>query len=154
MRITFYYNMRDYLNAVLLSPGSCGKDGFYYNDDYSFMICANGNGYEQRCAPGSRNSGYEKYAHADTIYFHDFCDVNLVDEGYNIPQGHSAGYAQPYPYSKDAGYGAPRKDYGDGYYGNRDGGYGYGYQGDGYKYGYGPDYNGYRLDKKPFGPAH
>ena len=57
------------------------------------MMCSNGNSYEQRCAPGSKNSGHEGYAKGADYYIHDFCDVNLVDFGYNgVAAGHSDGY--------------------------------------------------------------
>ena len=57
------------------------------------MMCSNGNSYEQRCAPGSKNSGHESYAKDADYYIHDFCDVNMVDFGYNgVAAGHSDGY--------------------------------------------------------------
>ena len=62
--------------------GHCDKDGFYYKDDYSFVICSNNNAYVQPCAPGSRNSGHGRYNYGDNYYYRDFCDVNLVDHGY------------------------------------------------------------------------
>src|ERR1043165_6465627 len=88
----------------LVSSDKCGNDGFYYKDDHSFVICSNGNAYEQPCAPGSRNSGYDKYHHGTHYYYRDFCDVNLVDYGAGIPHGyghHDAGYG----YGHGAGFG-------------------------------------------------
>ena len=66
--------------------GYCGDDGFYYNDEGSFVICSNRNAYMQPCAPGSRNSGMESYNFGDNYNYRDFCDVNLVDEGYGVDQ--------------------------------------------------------------------
>ena len=60
----------------------CDKDGFYYKNEKSFVICSNNNAYVQPCAPGSRNSPYEKYNSGKAYYYRDFCDVNLVDHGY------------------------------------------------------------------------
>ena len=117
-------------DVFISTPGKCGNDGFYYNDKYSFIICSNGNAYTQKCAPGSVNSGYSHYEYGKQYYYHDFCDVNLVDEGY---AAHHAGYYGPY----------------DGYHGvNRYDGYGYGdHYGAGYGNGYGYDrdygYGGY-----------
>ena len=63
-------------------PGKCGNDGLYFRDEKSFVFCSNGNSYVQPCAPGTRNSPYQKYSHGATYSYRDFCDVNLVDEGY------------------------------------------------------------------------
>jgi hypothetical protein len=63
-------------------PGHCGNDGFYYRDHYSFVICSNGNAYDQPCAPGTRNSEYGHYDHGHDYRYRDFCDVNLVDYGF------------------------------------------------------------------------
>ena len=82
--------------------GKCDNDGFYYNDEYSFMICSNGNSYEQPCAPGSRNSGYNNYQYGNDYYYHDFCDVNLVDQGYAVRHGYGDAYDR---HDNFAGYG-------------------------------------------------
>ena len=66
------------------------------------MICSNGNAYEQPCAPGSRNSGYNRYQYGNDYYYHDFCDVNLVDEGYAVRHGYGDAYDRQYNYD---GYG-------------------------------------------------
>ena len=82
--------------------GKCNKDGFYYKDAESFVICSNNNAYVQPCAPGSRNSGYENYKYGATYYYHDFCDVNLVDHGYGVNHyGNNDAH-------KDAGYDGPK----------------------------------------------
>jgi hypothetical protein len=108
-------------------PGKCGNDGLYYRDEKSFVFCSNGNSYVQPCAPGSRNSAYGKYSYGGKYDYRDFCDVNLVDEGYAAK--HSGyGYNRDY----DRGYGYGRRDYG---YGGYDG---YGYGGYGAGYGYAP----------------
>jgi hypothetical protein len=52
-------------------------------------MCSNGNAYVQRCAPGSRNSGYNRYQKGNAYVYNDFCDVNLVDYGYNAYQGNA-----------------------------------------------------------------
>ena len=83
----------------LLFPGACHNDGFYYKDAYSFVICSNGNGYELPCAPGSQNNPYDDYSYDNKYGYHDFCGVNLVDDGYGA--GHGGGYAHK------AGHGAP-----------------------------------------------
>ena len=64
--------------------GQCDKDGFYYGDDESFVICSNSNVYVQPCAPGTRNSGYNNFHRGSAYYYHDFCDINLVDHGYGV----------------------------------------------------------------------
>ena len=71
--------------------GQCEKDGFYYGDDDSFVMCSNNNAYVQPCAPGTRNSGYNNFHQGSAYYYHDFCDVNLVDHGYGV---HYGGYAK------------------------------------------------------------
>ena len=92
--------------------GKCDNDGLYYRDHKSFVICSNGNSYVQPCAPGTRNSVYDKYAFGGYYSYADFCDVNLTDFGYA---------------AKRAAYGyAARKKYAYGYPGY---GYGYGYPG-------------------------
>jgi len=109
--------------------GKCGNDGLYFRDEKSFVFCSNGNSYVQPCAPGTRNSAYGKYSYGGKYDYRDFCDVNLVDEGYAAK--HSAyGYAdkhdEGYGYDRDYSYG--RRDYGHGRrdygYGRRDYGYG------------------------------
>jgi len=102
----------------------CGNDGFYYKDHASFVICSNGNAYEQACAPGSRNSAFDKYHSGGHYYYRDFCDVNLVDYGAGISHGYGYGHG---------GYAAG--GYGHGGYGA--GGYGHGGYGAGGNGGYG-----------------
>ncbi|KAK2146240.1 hypothetical protein LSH36_623g03014 [Paralvinella palmiformis] len=97
-------------------PGKCGNDGFYYNDKYTFVICSNGNSYTQNCAPGSENSGFSHFEYGKQYYYHDFCDVNLVDEGYAADH---AGHYGPF----DGYHGANHLDHG---YGGYDGNLGYG----------------------------
>ena len=63
-------------------PGKCGADGLYFRDHASFVFCSNGNSYVQPCAPGTRNSPYQKYNYGAKYSYRDFCDVNLVDGGY------------------------------------------------------------------------
>lgn len=76
-------------------PGRCGNDGFYYKDHFSFVICSNGNSYDQPCAPGSRNSEYGRYSPGDAYLYRDFCDVNLVDVGFGAHHAPAYGYAAP-----------------------------------------------------------
>ena len=84
-------------------PGRCDKDGFYYKDDYSFVMCTHGITYVQRCAPGTRNGAVtivtsshsrtfnysmctfqaESYSSGGYHSHASFCDVNLVDYGYS-----------------------------------------------------------------------
>ena len=109
--------------------GHCGKDGFYYKDAKSFVICSNNNAYVQPCAPGSQNSAHDAYNYGGNYYYRDFCDVNLVDHGYGAQRHH--GYQVP----AAKGYG-----YHDGYYGD---GYKSGYYGNDRYYGYNSKaYNG------------
>jgi len=65
------------------------------------MMCSNGNAFEQMCAPGSKNSGYEQYSTGVNYYIHDFCDVNMVDSGYNsapVPNKKpTVSYTKPVP---------------------------------------------------------
>ena len=87
-------------------PGKCGNDGLYFRDEKSFVFCSNGNSYVQPCAPGSRNSAYGKYSYGGKYDYRDFCDVNLVDEGYAAKHsgyGYDAAYNAP-----SYGYAAPR----------------------------------------------
>ena len=70
---TVYYGKYD---------GKCGNDGLYYRDEKSFIFCSNGSSYVQPCAPGTRNSAYSKYDKGAKYNYRDFCDVNLVDDGY------------------------------------------------------------------------
>ena len=111
--------------------GKCGNDGFYFNDYDSFVICSNGNAYVQPCAPGSKNSALDTYHHGNSYYYRNFCDVNLVDDGYTLrhagyhgeraaPHGHNAGYGF------NAGYGS--YGYNDGYQHGHAGPAGYGAQ--------------------------
>lgn len=59
-------------------------------------MCSNGNAYIQPCAPGSKNSPQENYQQGDSYYYHDFCDVNLVDDGYTLMYGYSnSGIKEP-----------------------------------------------------------
>jgi hypothetical protein len=104
-------------------PGKCGQDGLYFRDEKSFVFCSNGNSYVQPCAPGSRNSAYGKYSYGGKYDYRDFCDVNLVDEGYAAKH---SGYGYDAPsYGYDAGYGYDNARYGPGY-GYAPRGYGYG----------------------------
>jgi len=105
--------------------GKCGNDGFYYKDHGSFIICSNGNAYEQPCAPGSRNSAYDNYHSGGHYYYRDFCDVNLVDYGAGIPHGygHHGGYGGGYGAGYGAGYGGGYGGYGAGFGGHHHGGY-------------------------------
>merc|ERR1711893_168556 len=92
--------------------GKCEKDGLYYRDHTSFVLCSNGNSYVQPCAPGTRNSGYDKYSYGGHYSYRDFCDVNLVDYGY------AARRAVHYrPQHGAYGYGYPFPAFGHGYYG-------------------------------------
>ena len=86
-------------------PGKCGKDGIYYKDETTFVFCSNGNSYIQPCAPGSRNSPYSNYNPGGKYNYRDFCDVNLVDEGY---AAHRAlyGHRSRHPFA----YGTPERD--------------------------------------------
>ncbi|KAK2146241.1 hypothetical protein LSH36_623g03084 [Paralvinella palmiformis] len=137
-------------------PGKCGNDGFYYNDKNSFVICSNGNAYNQKCAPGSENSGYSHYEYGKQYYYHDFCDVNLVDQGYAARHaGYYGGYdgyngAAHYGHGGYGGYGGYGAgygyDHGYGHGGYGHGGYGHdGYGHDGYGYG-GYGHDGYGHD--------
>ena len=99
-------------------PGKCGNDGLYFRDEKSFVFCSNGNSYVQPCAPGTRNSNYGKYSYGGKYGYSDFCDVNLVDDGY-AAKNRGYGYNR-YDGRRDYGYGYDR-DYS---YGRRDYGYG------------------------------
>ena len=67
----------------LVLSDKCAADGFYLRDAESFIICSNGNAFVQRCAPGSKSSGVGKLVNGKYYSHSDFCDVNLVDQGYN-----------------------------------------------------------------------
>ena len=106
-------------------PGKCGNDGLYFRDEKSFVFCSNGNSYVQPCAPGTRNSAVEKYSYGGKYDYRDFCDINLVDEGYAAKNAEPAkepvkeaepepakpayddvyyGYDRPYGYGRPYGY--------------------------------------------------
>ena len=143
-------------------PGKCGNDGLYYKDSNAFVFCSNGNSYEQPCAPGSKNSGYGNYNYGGSYGYRDFCDVNLVDQGYAAKRsgyggkGYSGYRGDGYRGDGYRGDGYRGDGYrgdgyrgdgyrgdgyrGDGYRGDGYRGDGYGYRGDGYRGGYG-DYN-------------
>ena len=92
--------------SVSLHAGKCGNDGFYYNDYNSFVICSNGNAYIQPCAPGSKNSGHDRFHYGSSYSYREFCDVNLVDDGYNLKYGYQGHGYESAPYgSHNAGYG-------------------------------------------------
>ncbi|ELU17028.1 hypothetical protein CAPTEDRAFT_187685 [Capitella teleta] len=77
----------------------CGNDGFYYNDESTIVICSNGNAHIQPCAPGSKNSAkehYEKGTKGTTFAYRDFCDVNLVDDGFALKHGYAANAIDDY----------------------------------------------------------
>ncbi|ELU15438.1 hypothetical protein CAPTEDRAFT_224578 [Capitella teleta] len=90
--------------------GKCGNDGFYYNDEFSIVICSNGNAHIQPCAPGSKNSAKEHYEKGTTYVYRDFCDVNLVDDGYALNHGaysdvpHQKEYGMPDAYAYHGSY--------------------------------------------------
>jgi len=112
---------------ALYFAGKCGNDGFYYKDHASFVICSNGNAYKQPCAPGSRNSGYDKFRSGGHYYYRDFCDINLVDYGAGIGHGGYGGYGNGGGYGgygHGGGYGG--YEHGGGY-GGHHGGFGGGY---------------------------
>ena len=96
-------------------PGKCGKDGIYYMDEKSFVFCSNGNSYTQPCAPGSRNSPYQTYSYGGKYDYRDFCDVNLVDEGYSARKALYSHYPK-LPYV-NYGYGGRDVVYGRANYG-------------------------------------
>ena len=104
-------------------PGKCGNDGLYFRDEKSFVFCSNGNSYVQPCAPGTRNSAYDKYNYGGKYNYRDFCDVNLVDQGYAVKNSaygyndrHDYGYNRDYNYGRDYAYG--HRDYAYGRYGS------------------------------------
>ena len=115
--------------------GQCDKDGFYYKNDDSFVICSNNNAYVQPCAPGTRNSGYNSYHLGSAYYYRDFCEVNLVDHGYGVQHGYK-GYEQPKGYGGyGKGYEQGKPQYGE-YHGYERREYG-GYENKGRRGGYG-----------------
>jgi hypothetical protein len=68
----------------------CGNDGLYYTDETSFVLCSNGNSYVQQCAPGTRNSPYQKYRPNKEYNYWDLCDINLMNYGYvPVDRGYS-----------------------------------------------------------------
>ena len=76
---------------------TCDNDGFYYKDEENFVMCSNGYAFVQPCAPGTRNSGYINFAQGQSYYYRDFCDVNLVDEGYGVQHGYLSQHHQRKP---------------------------------------------------------
>ena len=91
-------------------PGKCGSDGLYFRDEASFVFCSNGNSYVQPCAPGTRNSAYENFRPGGSYGYRDFCDVNLVDDGY------AAKRYKPAPARPEPAYYRPQPVYRGGYY--------------------------------------
>jgi len=78
-----------------LFQDQCGLDGLYYGNEDSFIFCVNGNPYVQPCAPGTRNSPYQRYTSDETYSHRDFCDVNLVVGRYVSHEGYGYEYAKP-----------------------------------------------------------
>lgn len=70
-----------------VAQGECVGDGLYYMDEHSFIMCNSKNFYIQPCSPGTMNRPYDGYASGDKYDFENFCDINLVDIGYNSPAG-------------------------------------------------------------------
>merc|ERR1712059_153442 len=62
--------------------GHCHTDGVYVDGPHSLILCSNGIGYHQHCAPGTANSG-NNHQHVGSYYNLDvFCDINLVALGH------------------------------------------------------------------------
>lgn len=72
--------------------GHCDKDGFYYKDEDSFVICSNGYAYVLPCAPGSKNSAFDHYHDGSSYNYRDFCDINLVGRGYTLGQRYTSSH--------------------------------------------------------------
>ena len=87
--------------------GKCGKDGLYFMDEKSFVFCSNGHSYVQPCAEGSKNSAYQTYNYGGKYDYRDFCDVNLVDEGY---AARKALYGLPTPIMRHPHAYPPQRD--------------------------------------------
>ena len=112
--------------------GRCDRDGFYYKDQGSMVICSNNNAYVQPCAPGTRNSNYNSYNRGGHYHYRDFCDVNLVDHGY----GASHGYGTDHGHRNS--YGHNTYDHGNSYgHSNHGPGNAYSQSGRGTSYGHG-----------------
>merc|ERR1711893_295632 len=75
-----------------LYKGSCGHDGVYIHDDYSIILCSNGIAYYQPCPPGTKNSHHTNYKNEAYYNTGAFCNVNLVDHGYNLKYGYGPHY--------------------------------------------------------------
>ena len=91
-------------------PGECSYDGLYYNDETSFIFCTHGFSYNQKCSPGTRNSAYSKFSYGESYSTRDFCDVNLIKDGYvaqYAPKYEEPSYAEPAKYPEPAGYDGP-----------------------------------------------
>ena len=124
--------------------GRCDRDGFYYKDQGSMVICSNNNAYVQPCAPGTRNSNYNSYNRGGHYHYRDFCDVNLVDYGYGVRHGYGHGHSQGgYGHGNTLAHGHGHgSSYGPSYgqsssYGNRGHGHGGFHGGRGGSYGHG-----------------
>lgn len=77
--------------TFLCDAGHCEKDGLYYKDSNSFVICIHSTAFVQPCAPGTKNSPHKHFEFGQHYGKADFCNINLVDHGF------SATYNQKHP---------------------------------------------------------
>jgi len=59
--------------------GYCPRDGLYYKDDTTFVICSNGYASEQPCPAGTKTGEVHIYPGG---YFNgpsDLCNINIVE---------------------------------------------------------------------------
>ena len=84
---------------IVCAKGSCFDDGFYYLDSSSFVVCSNKQVFILPCAAGSQNSKFRKYVKGDSYAYRDFCDINLVDDGYTAD--HAAKHQQKNSYGEN-----------------------------------------------------
>ncbi len=72
----------------------------YFHSEISFVVCSGGYAHEQLCAPGTRNSGPRNFVPGQEYIYQDFCDVNLVNSGYQTQEQ-----------SKSVYWNSPSRDY-------------------------------------------
>ena len=88
LRLSLTWECRSLILCMCVS-GSCGRDGLYWVNPSSFVICSHGYAYHQPCAPGTQHSGLYRYKAGYHYGEADFCDVNMIDGG--LPLLHELG---------------------------------------------------------------
>jgi len=66
-----------------LYTGSCGQNGLFYQDYYSYVMCTDGTPYVQKCADGTKSDEEGSYKYGNLYSLGAFCNVNILAAAYN-----------------------------------------------------------------------